>query len=129
MILVDTSVLVGAFTGPGPLSPTVRLAIARGERLGLCAPVLYEWRRGPRTEVELGVQEGLLPAEMAWPFGAAEAAVAADLYRRLPRARQRELDFAIAACALTRGAQLWTLNPRDFADIPALALFDPAAHT
>ena len=123
MILLDTSVLVGAFTGAGQLSPTLMRVIDRGERLGLCAPVLYEWRRGPRTDVELAVQEGLLPTEMAWPFGAAEALVAADLYRRLPRARARELDFAIAACALTRGVRLWTLNPEDFTDIPELALF------
>ncbi len=39
------------------------------------------------------------------------------------RPRSREVDLAIAACALTQGAALWTLNPRDFSDIPRLRLF------
>lgn len=125
MILVDTSVLVGAFTGAGRLSTTLFGVIDRGDRLGLCAPVLYEWRRGPRTDIELSIQETLLPSEAAWPFGPAEALVAANLYRRLPRGRTRELDFAIAGCALTRGAWLWTLNPGDFRDVPDLRLFEP----
>jgi predicted nucleic acid-binding protein len=29
----------------------------------------------------------------------------------------------IAACAIVRGAALWTLNPRDFDDIPGLKLY------
>jgi len=29
---------------------------------------------------------------------------------------------AVAACALTNGAALWTLNPKDFSDIPGLRL-------
>src|SRR5215471_3315727 len=42
-----------------------------------------------------------------------------------PRARQREFDLSVAACALTRGAALWTLNAGDFRDIPGLEPFDP----
>jgi predicted nucleic acid-binding protein len=125
VILLDTSVLVGAFTGAAAWEPALADAIERGERLALCAPVLYEWRRGPRTEIEVAVQEGLLPAEAAWPFGPTEAVVAAELYRRVRRARQRAQDLAIAACALTRRARLWTLDPRDFADIPDLVLYHP----
>lgn len=59
-------------------------------------------------------------------FGPREAEMAATLYRRVPRARQRELDLAVAACALTHAAALWTLNARDFSDIPDLQLFDAA---
>jgi hypothetical protein len=47
--------------------------------------------------------------------------VAADLYRSVPRARQREFDLAVAACALTSGAALWALDTDDFQDVPALA--------
>ncbi len=125
MILLDTSVLIEAFSGPRRLAETVVAATQGGERLSLCSPVLYEWRRGARTEAELASQELVFPAEMAWPFAAMEAIVAGDLYRRLPRGRRRELDFAIAACALTRSARLWTLNPEDFTDIPELTLFVP----
>jgi predicted nucleic acid-binding protein len=58
------------------------------------------------------------------PFGAREAAVAADLYRAVPRARQREFDLGVAACALANGAGLWTLNARDYRDIPGLDLVE-----
>jgi predicted nucleic acid-binding protein len=125
VILLDTSVLIGALAGSRALAATLESVVAAGERLGLCAPVLYEWQRGPRTELELAHQEELIPGDDAWPFGPAEARVAAALYRQVPRARQRELDLAIAACALTRGAALWTLNRDDFVDVPALALYEP----
>lgn len=56
------------------------------------------------------------------PFGREEARLAADLYQRMTRLRHREIDIAIAACAIANGASLWTLNPDDFADIPGLAV-------
>jgi predicted nucleic acid-binding protein len=126
VIVLDTSVLVDALTGPRRSAPTLRRAIANGERLLLPSLVLYEWLRGPRLPEELLAQEVLLPAATALPFGPAEAARAAQLYVRLPRARGREIDLAIAACALTLGARLWTLNPRDFRDLEGLELY-PAA--
>jgi predicted nucleic acid-binding protein len=125
VILLDTSVLIDTMAGNRALAPTLRRVLALGERLGLCAPVFYEWRRGPRTEAELARQEALFPGDDAWVFGPAEARIAAALYGRVVRARQRELDLAIAACALTHGAMLWTLNEADFADIPDLVLYDP----
>ncbi|HTT61316.1 MAG TPA: hypothetical protein VMG35_05730 [Bryobacteraceae bacterium] len=42
------------------------------------------------------------------------------------RARGREVDLAIAACALTREAALWTLHTADFEDIPDLHLYRTA---
>ncbi len=84
--------------------------------------VMYEWLRGPRVREELAAQEALLPAEEAIPFGSPEAALAAKLYREIPRARGREIDLAIAACGLTWNARLWTLNRADFDDIPGLQL-------
>ena len=99
--------------------------LVQGERIGIATLVLYEWLRGPRREAELLHQEALLPAAEALPFGPREAALAAELYRLVPRARQRELDLCVAACARTGGAALWTLNAQDFRDIPGLALFQP----
>ena len=43
----------------------------------------------------------------------------------MKRRRGRELDIAIAACALTQDASLWTLNHDDFHDIPGLHLHLP----
>lgn len=68
------------------------------------------------------MQQALLPARSASAFGIAEAALAADIYARLGRPRRREIDLAIAACAMVQRAALWTLNPRDFSDIPGLDL-------
>lgn len=84
--------------------------------------VLYEWLRGPRLPGELADQEALLPSESAVPFGVREAEIAARLYRQIPRPRGRDVDIAIAACAIARETPLWTLNRKDFADIPGLTL-------
>lgn len=103
----------------------LRQTIESGERIELSAIVLYEWLRGPRKSEELIVQEALFPAELAAAFGPSEARLAASLYRRVPKPRGRAFDVAIAACAITRDASLWTLNPRDFSDIPGLAIYEP----
>jgi predicted nucleic acid-binding protein len=122
MIHLDTSALIGALSGTRTHARVLRRLVSDGERLGVSSVVLYEWWRGPRNEEELGVQEALLPAQATFPFGIAEAALAADLYRRLNRPRRREIDLAVAACAMIHGAALWTLNRRDFSDIPGLDL-------
>jgi predicted nucleic acid-binding protein len=71
---------------------------------------------------EVADQEALFPSEDAIPFGTAEALLASELYRKSKRPRGREIDIAIAACALVHDSQLWTLNPADFKDIPNLKL-------
>jgi predicted nucleic acid-binding protein len=126
VIVLDTSVLIDALTGPRRLAPALRRAIADGERVRLPSLVLYEWLRGPRRPQELAAQEELFPAAAAIPFGPVEAARAARLYVEVPRPRGREIDLAIAACALALGARLWTLNPRDFRDLPGLELYAAA---
>ncbi|MEX2271827.1 MAG: type II toxin-antitoxin system VapC family toxin [Vicinamibacterales bacterium] len=124
MILhLDTSVLVDALTGGRRSLPLVERAVGRGHVLAASALVLYEWLRGPRTPEELEDQEALLPAADARGFGPLEAARAARLYRAVKRARGRDMDLAIAACALEHGARLWTLNPEDFSDVPELTLY------
>jgi predicted nucleic acid-binding protein len=87
--------------------------------------VLYEWLRGPRTSEQLALQEALFPSQSAIPFDREEAIVSADLYRAVSRARSREVDLAIAARALVRGARLWTLNHADFQDVPGIRLYGP----
>jgi predicted nucleic acid-binding protein len=125
VIVLDTSVLIDALTGPRRSAAALRRAIERGERILLPSLVLYEWLRGPRRPEELAAQEALFPASAAIIFGPAEAARAARLYVQLPRPR-REIDLAVAACALVLGARLWTLNRRDFREVPGLELY-PAA--
>ena len=123
MIHLDTSLLVDALTGPRRSAAALRKTIERGERVTLSTLVLYEWRRGPRQPEELAAQEALFPNESVVPFGRQEAVLAAELYRAIRRPRGREIDLAIAACALANGAEFWTLNPQDFRDIPGLTIF------
>ena len=123
MIVLDTSVLIDSLTGPRRSEPQLRAAIERGERMGVPSLVLYEWFRGPRTPIELSTQESLFPAKESIAFGPREAAIAADLYRRVRSPRSRGVDLAIAACAIAAGADLWTRNLKDFIDIPGLRLY------
>ncbi len=122
MIQLDTSMLIDALTGPRRSAAALRKVFERGERVVLSTLVLYEWLRGPRVAQELLAQESLFPRESAVVFGPQEAALAADLSRRVRRGRGREIDLTVAACALTHGAAFWTLNPEDFRDIPDLRL-------
>jgi predicted nucleic acid-binding protein len=125
MILLDTSVLVDCLAGLKHWAAALREVLASGERVGVPTLVLYEWLRGPRRKEELVAQEALFPSEVAIAFGAAEAAISASVYRRLRKPRGREVDIAIAACAINWNAALWTLNLTDFADIPGLQLYRP----
>lgn len=122
MILLDTSVLVEGLGAGGTMRQQLRDTISRRERLAIPTLVLYEWLRGPRVEEELAAQEALFPASDSVPFGPDEARLAADLYRKVSRPRGREIDLAIAACALSWRCTLWTLNVGDFSDIPGLEL-------
>lgn len=122
MLHLDTSVLIGALTGQKPVATALRAWFDEGEPVFICAPVLYEWLRGPRKPEELEMQEDLLPSSLAIPFGPEQAALAAYLYRQVKRPRGREIDLAIAACAIASEARLWTLNREDFKDIPGLKL-------
>ncbi len=125
MILLDTSALIDCLSGPQRSAAALRSAFEGGERVLVPALVLFEWLRGPRLPEELRVQEALFPRASATPFGPEEAATAAKLYGVVKRPRGREMDLAIAACALTLDAALWTLNIEDFQDVPGLDAVAP----
>jgi predicted nucleic acid-binding protein len=122
VIVLDTSVLIDSLTGPKRSAPRLRAFIEKGERILLPSLVLYEWLRGPRLPPEVAAQEALFPSGQALAFGWREAALSAQLYRSLSRPRGREVDIAIAACAIVRDAEVWTLNLSDFRDIPKVRL-------
>ena len=122
VILLDTSVLVDCLTGSRRSLPLLSRAFEQGDRVILCTIVLYEWLRGPRSPAELSAQESLFPSESAVAFDSGDAKMSARIYRSLKRPRSREADIAIAASAIRREGELWTLNPADFSDIPGLRL-------
>jgi predicted nucleic acid-binding protein len=127
MIMLDTAVLVDSLTGPKHSAQALRRALESGELVLLPALALYEWLRGPRLPQEIADQQALFPDESATLFGPPEAALSAQIYRAVPGARRREIDIAIAACAIVRECPLWTLNASDFKDIPGLRLYRPPA--
>jgi predicted nucleic acid-binding protein len=122
MILIDTSALVDVLTGSRRSEKRLRVLISEGHRIQTCSLVLFKWRRGPRLADEILDQENLFPSDSALPFGTAEALTAADLYKKMAKPHGREVDLAIAAIAIANGALLWTLNRKDFEDIPGLRL-------
>ena len=122
-MVLDTSVLVDSLTGEKRSAPALRRVFERGERILLPALVYYEWLRGPRLPQELALEERLFPRQSAIVFGLAEARLSAKLYGSVRHPRGREIDLAIAACAIVREAELWTLNRDDFRDIPRLRLY------
>lgn len=122
VVVLDTSVLVDALTGAKRSLSVLRILLSGGERIVVPSLVMYEWLRGPRTSVELADQEDLFPAAVTIPFDAEDAALCGRLYRSIRRARSREIDIAIAACAIRQEARLWTLNLADFSDLPGLNL-------
>lgn len=108
MIFLDTSVLIEAVTSRAGSAVRNRLRglIASGERIAVSALL----------------QEAWFPLSEAVVFGPDEARVSATVCRSVSRARGREVDLAIAACAIVNNAFVWTLNSKDFADIPNLRL-------
>jgi predicted nucleic acid-binding protein len=119
---LDTSILIETLASPRGVRPLIA-ATERGDRLEISSVVLYEWLRGPRSPEQRALSDAFFPAESIVRFGADEARVAAQLYGRLRRARGREADIAIAACAIENDAAVWTRNTADFADIPGLTLY------
>lgn len=125
MIMLDTSALIDALTGPRRSAAELRHAIESGERIIVSSLAMYEWLRGPRRPEELAAQEALFPSRTAAGFGHEEAELAAQLYAAVRNPRRREIDLAIAACAILHDAVLWSLNPKDFRDVPGLRLYSP----
>jgi predicted nucleic acid-binding protein len=122
MIHLDTSVLIQAFSGQKIAAAQLRDLLDAGERISFSTPVLFEWHRGLRFSEQIDAQEALFPSPEAIPFGPQEALLAADIYKKIKRPRGREIDIAIAACAIVHKARLWTMNTADFKDIPGLSL-------
>ena len=123
LIHLDTSVLVDAFSGARRSLPALREASLEGHVTEFSTLVLYEWLRGSRTDDEIVAVERFFATVTPIQFGPEEAKRAAVLFQQVKQARRRQVDLAIAACAIEARANLWTLNRADFRDVPGLTLY------
>ena len=120
IVHLDTSILIEALD----IEPDLfRRPSERGDKLVISTLVLYEWLRRPRSAEQIELLEAVFPPERMVAFDEKVAHLAAQIYRQVKRARAREVDIAIAACAIEHGAAMWTLNRKDFEDIPDLSLY------
>jgi predicted nucleic acid-binding protein len=125
IIHLDTTVLIDALTAPWRSFDLLERSIDDRHTIAISAPTYFEWLRGSRTaEERASMREWFLEEQVA-AFDAYAAITAAAIYRQLSRKRHRDIDIAIAACAIEHNAAFWTLNPEDFADIPGLRLYQP----
>jgi tRNA(fMet)-specific endonuclease VapC len=102
--------------------------VARGNRVGICVPVLGELYYG--IELSASREKNLqrlrrdLPTLTVWPYNDVAAAtygrLAAEL-RRLGRPMQ-QIDIQIAAIALSLGNCTVVSSDSDFADVPGLTV-------
>ncbi|HVL77740.1 MAG TPA: PIN domain-containing protein [Sphingomicrobium sp.] len=81
--------------------------------------------RDPALTLILRPRVDLLLEELEeLPFTASEAAVYGGIVEQCGYSRAKLVDRMIAATAIVASATLITLNPRDFRDIPGLAIED-----
>lgn len=116
--LIDTNCCIYLFAGTFSALAT-RIANTAAGDIGLSTIVLAEFALGLQRDDGLTEQRlALLIEQMpVQPFDQA----AAEAYARLPFRRGR-FDRLLAAHAVSLGATLITNNPRDFTDIPDLAV-------
>lgn len=101
---------VGALTGRPTAAPALRRLIVDGNRLLWPRSCSTNGAADPARPTRSPDHEAFVPAASPVAFGTREAAIAADLCARMPRARRREINIAIAACAIVHGAASWSLN-------------------
>ena len=116
--LIDTNCCIYLFAGTHPLLAQ-RISDTSAGEIGLSTVVLAEFAFGLQRSGGLPDErlDSLIEQMPVQPFDQR----AAEAYARLPFRRGR-FDRLLAAHALSRGLILITNNPRDFADIPDLAV-------
>lgn len=113
VIQLDTNVLIALPQLIQKHHPFIE-RIARGEAASVCVPVWYEYLIGP---LDAGEQELALQFIRSDVFALEieDAALAAQLFNAGGRKRGLKTDALIAAAAIRRDAELFTLNLKDFA--------------
>lgn len=95
--------------------------VQRGEPTAACSVVWYEFLTGPVDEDELRLAEAFIERRVL-AIDADHARLAAQLFNAGGRKRGWKTDALIAAVAIHSGAELLTVNLKDFAPFVAAGL-------
>lgn len=124
MILCDTNILVAYYRG----DTVIRDVLARHEMQNLCVSIVTigELYHGARDKTDLARIRRHLMNFDTLPIDSATSMQFVRLMEQFSLSHRPTVpDTLIAAAALTHGAELFTLNVRDFRFIPELRLFQP----
>jgi predicted nucleic acid-binding protein len=117
---LDTSFLVVSLLRGSAADRRHREWLSHGEELAISAVGWAEFLCGPVDARALELADRILGQPVA--VGAAEAVLAARLFKEGGRRRGSLADCMIAATAIEVGASLAAANPRDFARFTAAGL-------
>lgn len=112
MIQFDTDALIALPNLIREGHPAIE-RIAGGEPASACVAVWYEYLIGPLETVEQNLAFQFLGSDI-FALETEDATLAALLFNRAGRKRGLKTDALIAAAAIRRDAELFTLNEKDF---------------
>ena len=112
MIQLDTSFLIRSLVPGTPEDGQLRRWLEDRSLLSVSAVVWTEFLCGPLRTREIQLARQVVGDVL--PYGADEAALAAELFNRSGRRRGTLVDCMVAATALCREAPLATANRADF---------------
>lgn len=112
MIQLDTNVLIALPHLIQQNHPFIE-RIAKGEAASVCVPVWYEYLIGPLESGEPELTLHFVRKEV-FALEIEDAILAASLFNLSGRKRGLKTDALIAAAAIRRDAELFTLNLQDF---------------
>jgi len=113
MIHLDTSLLMDLVTVGSPHIAVIRQWLENGEELATCAIAWSEFLNGPHTKAQKDAVQAVLGGRIL-DFTVKEAEQASRLFHYTGRKRGSHVDCMIAACAMTRDAEVATRNGADF---------------
>ncbi len=121
MIHLDTNYLIALVTPQSVVRPQLFQWMSSGEVLAASTIAWSEFLNGPvsaneKQQVAAMIEDRLIP------FGEKEAVVAAELFNKTGRKRQKQIDCFIAATAMCGRVPLATQNTKDFQSFVPLGL-------
>lgn len=128
MVVIDTSIIIDHLRQRNEIeTPLMRIArVLSKEELALSVvsvQELYEGKSSRDAQEEERLLSVITPLQIiSHTFTTAQRA------GQIIRDHKRKIEFAdaaIAACAIINGASLYTLNTKDFIDIPGLDFYRP----